>query len=350
MILGLDLLGLAHPKWPSKATSAVIPHGCAIGVFDTEFGDVRRRLRVLLDTGKVIAVRVHIGWNKHKIIDIPTLKRRVAIWSKFSLRYPAIQFYISHSCEHENSSVQETRLRMKIISLKAPHCIPVNAPLNSPFLESEVNETHNLKLICGKYIASTDGINIYDIDAEQYKKENSNAEILFYHCDRFNLRENYKNPKNLPPPLKRTAAPSRELIESVKALFAPKGVPPSYTLPYALVKIKKPLLYKSHAEDSEGEDSRELKPCLILNKKADYIEIVSSTNQVLGKMVYGGKYGNLHRYYAGMRGGIDLYGYQIAQRAISISNSPFVYFVINNNTAFGAIHPAFREGYFQEKK
>lgn len=64
-------------------------------------------------------------------------------------------------------------------------------------------------------------------------------------------------------------------------------------------------------------------------------------------MVYFAPYPpNLSRYYSGLPGAIGLYGYEIADKALKLSGSAFVWIKQGNNY-YGPVHPSFRQGYFQ---
>lgn len=224
----------------------------------------------------------------------------------------------------------------------------VNTPMGgSPTVSGAVREIHGVNAMgFAGDIVSTDGQNIYDINAEAWITKNRRADISFLWGLRFNLKEQNHPDQTPPPPLKRTKAPSADYIRAVVRLADPAGVAPTPTFTGPFVPIKEPILYKSFAEDNQGsDDPRELKPVLIIPAHDSAANILTYKGQDIGKLIYFGDYQRLHRYYAGLRAGVNAYGAQIAETAKRVSGSEFVWFKAGGKV-YGPCNPAFRQGYF----
>lgn len=351
-MMGLDFLGLGSKYWDVKGSLSVFPEGWGLGFFDTTFGDVRKNLKKFLDSGKVSAARVHIWWSDaHKIAPLDVLEKRLPIYERLAQEYPAVKFYVSHSCEYKESSLSAITKRVALVQKLCPSCVVVQTPMKSPVVKGvgllEQHGTNSKPRTGG--IVSTDGQNVFDIDAEKWVNQHNGSDITFLWATRFNLRENYKPPQGNPPPPERKAYPDKGYIKGVIRLGSPSGKEPVPTFP--ATNLKKPQLLKTCAEDPPGEgDKRANKPLAILKEKLDHIEIVTFQGESVGKLKYfGGFPPNLHRYYSGMKGSIGLYGYQISNKLKEASGSEWGYLKVGQ-TFYGPIHFAFRTPFFQEPK
>lgn len=346
-MIGRDALGLAHPLYNAKTLIETTPPGWAIGCFDDPFGPVLKKLRRVLSFRKFPAVRIQAHWsNQHNIVPIAKLKKKLPTYEKLARDFPEVKVYVSHSCEYKESSQAEVRKRVDLIRNLAPSCIPVNSCMSGATMDDVITERHgDTRVKHPGDIVSTDGTNIYDIDAASYVKENAAAAICFLWGYRDNLREINDPGQQVPTPASRTASPSKQWHESVVRLGFPKG---KTDHEYAKVKI-----YKTHSEDDqednplEPDDPRENRPCLIADGKSSYAAILTLDGRSLGKLTFGGSFvSGGFRYYAGLPGGIGLYGYEIAKKAKALSGSEFVTFKVGNKI-YGPVNPAFREGIFR---
>ena len=346
-MIGRDALGLAHPLYKAKTLIETTPAGWAIGCFDDPFGPVLKKLRRVLSSRKFPAVRIQAHWsNQHNIVPIAKLKKKLPTYEKLARDFPEVKVYVSHSCEYKENSQAEVRKRVELIRSLAPSCIPVNSCMSGATLDDVITERHgDARIRHPGDIVSTDGTNIYDIDAAAYVKENEKASICFLWGYRDNLREINDPGQPVPTPANRTAAPSKEYHQSIVRLGFPKGVADSN---YEKVKI-----WKTHAEDDQEEnpfepdDPRENKPVLIVSAKADRASVITHDGKVIGKLAYGGQFlGGGYRYYSGGGGGANLYGFEFAAKALKVSGSEFVTFKVGNKL-YGPVNPAFREGLFR---
>lgn len=346
-MIGYDFLGLAHKLWPVSDTIDLFPSGSALGVFDTFFGDARRSVCRLLDTGKVGGLRVHLLWStNHSMGSLSELKRRAPLWEAIAREYSSssssFKIYLSDTCEHHERDVRVVLRRLRVLQELVPSCQVVNCFDGvGASVKGVINENHTLSPIRGPYIKSTDGINSMDIDVRDYLLKNRRAEIAFLWGERFNLREAGVSPVS---PERRTAFPSRVYQESIFAL----GVLPEPVVDSVfsnVLPIRGKRVYKSHSEDDAGDEIRENRPCLIVEGRGAIGEILSFNGRKLGEFVYGGPFqGGGYRYYIKD----PIYGFELARKAKDSVGSPYVWVRISGKI-YGPIHPTFRTGYFRKK-
>lgn len=347
MIPGLDFLGMGSKAWKVKQSLDVFPMGAALGAFAQTFGDALPAVKKFLDSGKVSAFRLQAWWSdSHKIAPIDFLKKELPRWEALAKQYPQVRFYISHSCEYSEQDIKEIRKRVVLVQALCPSCEVVQTPMHSPVVKDVgLVEQHGTKSKPKPgHIVSTDGQAIFDQDAEKWQTLHKDALINFLWAPRFNLREAHNT---LPPPA-RTAFPTKKDILSVVRLMHSPGVAPTPVFEANVVKLKRPELWKTHAEDQQGNtDARANRPLIILKKKSKFVEIVTFTGQVIGKLTYFGPFGEgLYRFYAGYAGGIGLYGYEIGEKAKEVSGSEFVW-IKQGGKYYGPINPAFRQPFYQ---
>lgn len=347
MIPGLDLLGIASKNWDMKATLNAFPQGWALGLFaDETFGPLAvKNTTKLLATGKVEAVRVHLNWDsKHGLPSLKKIKKLAPKWQALAVNYPTIHFYISPTCEYDSTSKSAVKEMLDLTASICTSCTIVQTPSGKGVIvDGYVIEKHGKAVAKPGEIVSYDGgkggEGLFDIDAAKWIASNSNAAICFAWAPLFNMAEAH----NTLPPNKRTASPSAGYITSLVRLFDFPGVAP--TPSFAVTPLKKPLLYKSHAEDSPGVDPRNNRPLMILKEKLSSVDIVVSSGKKIATMKYFGAFPpNLQRYYSGT--GTKLYGYQIADLANKTSGSPWVW-IKAGNKHYGPIQPVFRTPFFQ---
>lgn len=221
MILGLDVLGLAHPLFPVKALIQAIPNQWAIGVFDDPFGSVLKKLKKVLKSGKISAVRIHAHWSReHRIVPLNKLKKKLPHYEELAKKFPNVKIYISHSCEYYYSSEKNAMQRISLIKSLAPSCIPVDCPLGGEELDGVISETHFVteKVKRGK-IVSNDGMDIHRIPARGYMKNAKKALYCFGWTPIFNLRGDDYFDSYFIPPKKRKLKPTFEDIQNVVTLM-----------------------------------------------------------------------------------------------------------------------------------
>lgn len=349
-MFGLDLLGLGSKYWKVKPSLEVFPDGWALGAFATTFGDALPNVKTFLDSGKVKAFRLQAWWsNSHKIAPLKYLKEELPRWEKLGQKYPHIPFYISHSCEYSEKNKAEIKKRVDLVQQLCPSCTVVQTPMHSPVIAGVGKiEQHGTKSKPKPgHIVSTDGQHCFDIDIEKWLELHNDSAIKFLWAPRFNLRENVKPPQTVPPPPARKAFPPAKYIEGCVRLALPSGTPPSPA--FAARPLKKPILWKTFAEDGPGEaDKRGNRPLIILDKKSPFVEVITHDNQVVGRLKYYGTYGaGLYRFYSGMAGAVGLYAYEIGDKAKSLSGSNWVW-IRQGDRVLGPICAPFRTPFFQQ--
>lgn len=342
----LALLGLGSKYWKIAPTLEALPREVAIQVFDnTEglFGNPFPNLRRLCKTGKVKVVEVQISYTKitHKLVEMSVLRKRLPLWKAFAAEFPKITFYISHTTEHFATTLSSLRDRMDLIESFGFLAVNNPEPGRGAVMMGEFNETHKQGAFPGQYISSMDGLDTTGkADVLSWVQSHCRALFRYGWGPLCNL-----NDGNQPAdPAKRTASPSTKYL---KMLAHISECPPDAEKPQCFTArpLKSPWLYKTMSQDTN--DSREDKPLLISSEKHPGAEIYTVNNVRLGTFPYYDTYtGGMFRYYSGLRGGIGLWGYEIANRAIAKSTSPWVWFKLGNKY-WGPVHPAFRAGYFE---
>lgn len=216
-MFGFDLLGLANRNFPAEMVLKELPCGVAVGAFDHPFGPVAKRLMPFLDSGKVPAVRIQLYWDaRHKdLIPVKRLIKKSRHWERIASRYPGINFYLSHTCEHTSRSKKALQKRIQIIRENAPSCIAVNNPLTVGLtLSKVVNESHGGMRALDFW--SADGTDLLEIDGQKLVDSKKSAKIRFLWTNADNLRE-YNVPP--PPPKKRTHKKTVGEMRALKKLM-----------------------------------------------------------------------------------------------------------------------------------
>lgn len=354
MIPGLDLPGIGSKKWAIKQTIKGFPQGFALGLFaDETFGPLAiKNTTKLLKTGKVSAVRAHLNWAgpnpAHALPPESKIKKLAPKWEALAKQFPNVQFYISPSCEAKSNDKAKIKSLLDLTASLCPSCLIVWSPMQSPSIPGYITEVHGKKAAKAGQIASYDGgvkgEALWDTDAQSWVKKNSDAILCFSWAPIFNMAESH----NTLPPNKRTASPSAKTIIGAARLF--DVIPPAPTPDFAdkvIKPIKAPLLLKNFAEDMQGKNTRDDKPLLMLKQETKSIEVVTKTGQSLGKFIYFAPYPpDLFRYYSGLPGGVNLYGYQISDKAKALSGSEWVWFK-QGNTYYGPVCCTFRWGFYK---
>jgi hypothetical protein len=371
-LIGRDGLGMAHRKFPIGKFIQSTPENWAIGGLDDWFGNLVPRIQKCLsatnaagDARKFPAYRIHLWWdNSHGLIPIGELRKRAKKYELIARANSDVDFYLSHTLELASRDAAELRKRLKILEDTAPSCTPVNCVWGGKgrIMPGYVNEQHGVN---GKprgdveYITSTDGVNIYDIDAVKWNLDHDDALIRFLWGLRDNLREVLDPGEKPPLPKVRNAAPSLPYLNGVVRLGYPMGTPLMPQFGGQVYPVKAPLVYKPFSEDDQEKDPREpderreLRPCLIVPFKGPVIDVVTYDGKALGQFIRmnqgGDASGGMTRFYSGLPKGIGLYGQEIAEKAEAVSGSEFVWFRCPGRGMFyGPVHPAFRHGVMRE--
>jgi len=289
MQFGLDFLGLADNDWKIKPTIKNFPPGWWLGVFARVFGDPMPKVRKLLESGKVVGLRVQLDYNKGKTLPLPAFIRSEAPrWNQVAIDFPNIPVVVSPSCEYTNEPAAELKGILELTASLCPNCQVIQSPgkdrVTVPGYEIE---EHGNRAKTGSQFLSTDGENVYDMcdkmdlnkgAADWIERHRATAKVCFLWGARFNLIEahNTLNPKA------RFAAPEMKYITGVAAHAFVKANPMegcSVVPPFQYQPMKKPRLYKTFAEDQQGpQDGRENNPMIMTPFKGDFVDIVTWDN------------------------------------------------------------------------
>lgn len=354
-IEGYGLYGLTSKSWNLDATIAFInsrPNPVAISFLDTVWPnsfnpgqDPRIHINHLVAEcpHKIIAIEPHVYWfkdhatNQHAICPLDILEARSKLWNTWATNHAGIRTYISHTLEYSEKSISAIQQRVDCIKKYAPLCVPVNSPMGTaPFTAGTINEEHTNKATTkGNQIANFDGSNCYDEDVQEWLRHNTGL-INFMWCEECNGAES----GGFVECFARTNFPGKDLFSAMGYMYDPPQPKPES--PLTLLPLVKPNLYKVCGEDEKGKDPRDLKPMLwVVGHGRSPAKIVTFDGKhVLGELISFDD----ERRYAGLPGGINKWGYQIAQKAIELSGSPYVAFQVDDK--FYGLEDAGRRGDF----
>lgn len=341
MNTGLDILGMAHPNFKVIPLLTTLSRDTPLGFFWDTFGNAKPKFRRMLNNG-FHTFRIHCHWDdQHKIIPMAKLTKVLKEIKVITDKHPHITLYISPSCEHNEANKAEVRKRLQEVQKIIPYAIPVNSVWTGAALPKFITEKHGSNVTT--QITSTDGINVYDINVTKFLSDSRTLQFIW--GARFNGRQITKPNQKVPSIPERTAFPDKKYFLSVARLLTPKGNAP--TPSFKAKKFKAPNLWKSHSEDSAGTvDTRNNKPVIIIAENVPNLIIVDKNGKEVCKIPKYGIYeGNQYRYYSGR--GPNLYGYEMAEKALKQSGSEFIW-IRAGNTFYGPIHPAFRQGTFRD--
>lgn len=352
---GHDVLGLGNPNFTLNSVVNGISDGSAIGVFDStwpdNFGDPYPKVKSLVESGKVSAVRIHIWWSyQHVGVAQSVLVKALPRWEQLAIDNPSVKIYISPSCEYRADTAGNYVVNwIKAIKQRAPHTIPVLAPMpGAPVVKNILLEHHTDKLPpVGKKILSTDGNSIFDANARKLVNQNGESVMILAWAMRYNLAQSPTPEKGYfsPVPRLRTADPGVQYIRSIDDLLYPPVE--------NISDLRKPELWKTHAEDKvpppgHNTDPRANKPVLIIKQKVGSVLIFDSNGTQIGSLGYFGTYpGNMYRYYSGWAGGSGHYAYEFGRIAKSNTGSPVI-FAQTGTRRFKIGAGAFRVPFYQQ--
>lgn len=354
-----DYLGLFSKHWNIKDTVRTHREGWGFGCFDggpqswpENFGNRIDNVKAILDTGAPL-FRLQAWWSKgsHKIAPLEALKRRLPFWARFAEAWPNVDFLMSPTCEYSpNTTREELIQRVKLIKQVAPRWKVVLSPMGRAVtIPGYIVERHGPGG-CGKGEASSwDGQSCYDYDVAAWKRKTRQAVYRMWWGLRDNLAESIKDKNDKPifiPCPNRTATPNDSYHESVNVFSDPVEPEPVSPFPPGTVrKFSKPRLYKTHAEDMSGDGPRDNRPLIIVEAFDSHANVVACNGVSITTFprFNDTKPHQLERYYSGL--GNKLWGWQIANIAKRVSESPYVWFIVNG-IPYGPVHPVYREDWY----
>ena len=211
MITGHDFLGLGNKNFKAETVIKAIRPGSAIGCFDSvwpgSFGDPYKKVRKVLLSGKVSLLRVQVWWSyQHKPCPLGILKKALPRWKKLQTEFPAVQVYISPSCEYDKSTPKKL-VQQWVKAITDAGLVPVLSPWGGPTVPGVLVEHHGDK-VKGAQAVSLDGQSFADCDAAALIKANPNAVYFLAWKERYNCSAGKENP---PAPLRRMLVLQRVL-------------------------------------------------------------------------------------------------------------------------------------------
>lgn len=298
---GPDILGLAMQDIPMIAQE--LAPNSAVGVLEGTFGPAIPPLEKLINTGKVIAYRAHLGngtcLRNHTCgpgefppTDLKTMRKRAKAFHELNLRHPTIKCFLSPYLEHDEKNKQLVNSWVKLIKEEAPECEIVVTAFTGYRPPNVLNEQHgNTKK---GDIVSNDGESLFDSDSPKYRTLGSR--IVFGWIHRFNLR--VSGEKTFTQPLKRKWKATRDNMIQVRRLLQPEDPKPNVV---GCKDIVKPNLWKTNAEDyGINADKRGDNPLFISQKQISRYDVTDISGHSIGCAKFYGSYGGGgYRYYIG---------------------------------------------------
>lgn len=327
-------------------------------------------MRKVLETGKVTRWRIHFlngpglrngqlgGYEPHAGMTIQSynalwekgggklarhLRDRVQLYCHLFASYPSLSLEISPTLEHNLSSKAFKRQAL-ITRRNCPRAVIVNNPVTGVAASGGFTvERHGAKVagLRAPCNVSLDGDEAFDANVPAFLAQNPRCTKYIW-----SLTYNGRLGKGaFVDPRKRTRWPTREQLRTLLGYARPLPYSP---LVEGCFPVTRPRLWKVSADDHGGGDVRANKPLWISPARELFVDVVTAVGgKAVGSMVYFGAFdGGGYRYYSGT--GSNLYGVEMAERAVRLSGSPYVLIREPGGQCFGPLHPAYRWGYFRD--
>ena len=231
-MLGIDLLGLAHPKFPFKMVLnqlALIDKPFSVGAFAWGvFGTRRmfvRRLAAICELKRCRLVRIQAYWDDNKtrpplderLVRIPFLKIVAKVTQDFAETYPRKTFCLSHTCEYYSKNRTAIQKRNDVIREIAPKVLTVNSPIGGVHVGADILERHgDIRMPAGQGV-SLDGKDAKDVkDLRGWISKNSHCKYTLLWVHSMNLRIKGKTP---PPRPERDVRVTKAEMEWLRSFF-----------------------------------------------------------------------------------------------------------------------------------
>jgi len=315
--IGEDFLALA--RMDTKTLQKSLTYPVCIGALQGTFGDVRSKLKFLLDRNLVLSYRIHLAdgtcIRNHscssgsvQYSDYKTLENRAKQFEQIHAQYPLVPCYVSPFLEYDSKNISQVNRWFQIIHNFAPSCIPVVSAFTGYKPPGILVESHGQN--ARGAVISHDGFDGFQTVNINSWFDRGKTLSLFW-TNRWNLRFNGEH-SNPPPPLKRIAFPtSDQIIHSVRLFNNPEPQPKAPAVCKKVLQIKSPELSKVRSEDfgPNTTDKRSDKPALIVKLKTSQFAIYSPAGVKIGcAKFYPGTYNGMNRYYEGNCSGLTAVG------------------------------------------
>jgi len=296
---GLDLLGLAKLNAPVIARE--IDPNSAIGLLDVTFGDPRPNLTRLIQSGKVSAVRVHLGDgtpSNHQCrgneLSLSYMASQAKKWAAYSSKFATVQWYVNAWLEQGCTDRKLVDGWYAQIKKYWPAAIQVCSQWRGYCPSNTLKEIHG-----GGHgdITSNDGVSLFDSNSFDFVNSGKVLTLGWTNCMNGRVTGEKGTP---PPPLQRKNwCTTNEIRQAVRIMRDPEWKPAMA----GCIDINPPRISKTNAEyyGLGADDGRGNKPMLILPDKVSGFKILSPQGKQVGCFKYYGTYATpkLFRYYEG---------------------------------------------------
>lgn len=210
MLFGVDYLaGLKYQKVMLQTHRP----GWSAAIFLRTFGDARKTVRAMAESGKFSEIVVHLAPfdNNHAypIQELMSQLKKDASWLEgIALAFPNCKLLLSPFCEHNHSKKDMLPLFIELREI-APHCLMLNSIWKGERIEGIITEIHltTSKLPPkpkGEYTISFDGFggdgsgNFTDTNIEKIINTYSDARHIRLWNFRYNGKANWKDKTPIP--------------------------------------------------------------------------------------------------------------------------------------------------------
>jgi len=298
---GLDLLALATVD-PVVVGQELDPDS-ALGWLVGTFGNANPKAAIVLNSGKVTAVRVHLasgvcirngncaaGEIRYRSLD--ELRKRAISIKQLMSAYPTVKVYLSPFLEHDSKDKALIAQWFKVIKEACPTATPVCSAFTGFCPMGVLKEKHGNEGRAA--IRSNDGDSIFDSDSIKYR--NSGSVLTMSWIPENNNR--VSGEKTFTPPQKRPHLMTKELLrQQVRILREP----PAFPVVGGCSVISPPEIGKVNAERYLDGDARGNKFLFISSRQVgSTIKVTKTNGNQVGHLKYYGPFvNNLQRYYIG---------------------------------------------------
>ena len=298
-IRGLDLLGVAMMR--AEVVAKEIDPNSALGFLDVTFGDPYPKLKKILDTGKIVAVRGHLGdgtVNGHICSNdernLALLSPRAKKFAAFMSQYPNIKQYISPWLEHGCADPKLVNSWYDQLRKDAPQATLVCSAFRGYCPPNVLKDIHGNT---GQGdVTSNDGASLFDADSVQYRNSGKVLTLGWTNC----MNGRVTGEKSAPlVPIKRVDwCEEGDIKQAVKLMREPQAKP---SVP-GCVDISQKEILKTNAEyyGKGKDDGRGNKPMFITKNIYKRLSIQNLKGKEVGCMNYYGPFiDGRQRHYVG---------------------------------------------------
>lgn len=360
--VGLDLLGLQHPRFPLRDTIELVPEDFVTGSLDWTFGTSLRPVRAVLATGKIKRYRVHFfngpglrngqlgryephfgyskqgfsrAWERRDAKLVRHLQHRVKKYCDLFKEFPSVEVEMSPTLEH-NLSPKAFRAQARIIIETCPNAVIVENPVGGVNAAKGFKlERHGLKAaVSPPCNVSLDGDSVEDVDVVDYKKTFAKCSTTFIWSRKLNGR---LAEGAFIDPRARRAWPNRAHLRALFEFLKPLPEIPEGP---ACRMIERPRLWKSFADQKGIGDIRADKPLWLTPYRGDAVTVHAYPGgQEIATLVYFGPFDpGGYRYYSGT--GSNLSAIEMQDRSQYVT-------LREGGACFGPFAPIYRQGFFR---